>query len=39
MEKPVPTKMVKATKNGSYFVADKNTSIIARLRFIAAAFN
>jgi len=39
METPVAMKTVKATKNGSYLVAAKTTAIIARVRFIAAAFN
>jgi hypothetical protein len=39
MEKPVPMKTEKATKNGWYIVAGKTTAIIARQRFIAAAFN
>jgi hypothetical protein len=39
MEKPVPMKTEKATKNGSYIVAGKTATTIARQRFIAATFN
>jgi hypothetical protein len=39
MEKLVPMKTEKATKNGSYIVAGKTTAIIERQRFIVAAFN